>query len=154
MKTIVRGLAVLLLLGAVPDGSGAQTVADLMRALESGGRWVDIDIQQGRGFVESEPVMTMGMAARGCVRVWKGHSGTFDVRATDVVGGETLEESVGPGESVPFSYRAGPRAQLRVEVEWSEPRDTTLHVWVGIGRESASSGGTCEPDERGAPGAP
>ncbi len=147
-------VAALLLVGAAPESAAGQSAADLIQALQAGGRWVDIPIRNGRGTLESDRVVTMGMGVRGCVRIWEGHSGTFDVRARETLGGETMTATVEPGESVPFSYRTGPRAQLSVEVEWSEPRDTTLHVWVGLERPADASGETCRPAERGAPGGP
>jgi hypothetical protein len=36
-------------------------------------------------------------------------------------------------------------AQLDVKVRWSEPRDTTLLVWVGLDRPGRPKGDSCEP---------
>lgn len=154
-KTIVRALTALTLLAAIPGGAPAQTVGDLIRALEAGGGWVGIDLQNGEGSLESGAVPTMGLGVRGCIRVWEGHSGRFDIRARDLLGDHSQRATVVPGESVPFDYRAGRRAKLRVDVEWSEPRDTTLYLWVGLERRSAPSRGeVCTPAESGEPAGP
>lgn len=115
-----------------PSGLSAQSMGDVFRILGEGGRWVGIPVTEGRGFVQTRAVSTYGLAVRGCVRVWDGHSGRWDLRATDLKGPGTLEVSVAPGEEAPFRYQLGREAQLRLEVEWSESRDTTLLVWVGV----------------------
>ena len=57
------------------------------------------------------------------------------------------------GERVPFRYRTGRRAQLSVDVRWSEPRDTTLVVWVGL-ETPGQQRDVCDPiygEDDGAP---
>jgi len=39
---------------------------------------------------------------------------------------------VEPGEPVEFSYTTGTLSRLSVEARWSEARDTTLLVWIGL----------------------
>lgn len=118
-----------------------------MRMLREGGRWVGVPIEDGRGTLRSQPVRTFGLPVRGCVQVWEGHSGRWDLRATDLMGAGTLDVTVEPGEQAPFRYRLGPEAQLHLEVEWSERRDTTLLVWVGVDT-GARGGEDCRPDRR------
>ena len=57
--------------------------------------------------------------------------------AAMIVPHETVTDSVlvitaEPGEGVPFSHTFGLRAQVDFDVRWSEPRDTTLLLWVGL----------------------
>lgn len=137
-----------LLLGGVsaaPSPAGAQSVGELLRALSRGGGWVQIPVVDGEGGVDSGPVPTGGLELDGCVRIWSGHSGSWDVRAEDTVTGRVLERSVVPGEPVRFSHATRSRARLRVDVRWSEPRDTTLLVWVGVQRAGREGGAACEP---------
>jgi hypothetical protein len=39
-------------------------------------------------------------------------------------------KGVGKGKAVPFSYRTGSSAQLKIEATWSEKKDTTLVINV------------------------
>jgi len=100
---------------------------------------------KGRGTLTSAPLPTAGLTLSGCMQVYAGMSGRWDLRAEDTLGEGRLEATVVGGEAVPFRYRTGPRAQIRVEARWSEPRDTTLLVWVGL--ESSKGGGRdpCTP---------
>jgi len=66
------------------------------------------------------------------MQVWGGHSGSWDIRAQDVMGPGKFDVSILPGEPTPFAYQAGPQSRLQVDVRWSEPRDTTLLLWVGL----------------------
>jgi hypothetical protein len=118
---------------AVPGGARAQTLAELLAAIRQGGSWVDIAIENGRGSILTPRLPTAGMPLRGCLRVWPGHSGTWDIRVRDTQGTARMETVARPDQPVPFVYRTGPVAQLEGQVRWSEPRDTTLVVWVGLG---------------------
>ena len=48
------------------------------------------------------------------------------------MGDDELDITAVPGAPVKFDYKAGFQAQLDVNIEWSEPRDTTLFMWVGL----------------------
>lgn len=130
---------------ASPATARGQSLTDLLQILSRGGGWVNIPVDDGRGTVDSGTVPTAGMDFEGCVRIWSGHSGTWHVRAEEVVSERVLEESVVPGESVRFRHATRGRARLRVDVRWSEPRDTTLLVWIGLRRQGEDAEAACRP---------
>ncbi|HSM61566.1 MAG TPA: Rid family detoxifying hydrolase [Longimicrobiales bacterium] len=131
---------------ALPGTAAAQTLTDLVEGIRRGGGWIEVPIREGRGETRTAPVPTLGLTLSGCIQVWGGHSGRWSIRARDLVGEERLEVDVRPGESVPFTYSPGARAQLEVRYQWSEPRDTTLLLWVGL-KTSAREGrrDPCDP---------
>lgn len=147
LPTAVVALMLLLL----PVGLEAQSVLDLLRGIQQGGGWVSIAVHQGKGTLETRPVPTGGLTLSGCIQVYAGLSGRWDLEARDVLGEGHLEASVTGGEPVPFTYRTGARGQLRVDARWSEPRDTTLLVWVGLGANNGSGRDPCEPVYGGEP---
>ena len=105
----------------------------VMAAMRNGGGWVSIDIQGGRGAAKTLPMPTMGMTLSGCMQVWQGNTGRWRIRAHDTIADTIIETNSIPGEEVTFSHEFGLRTQLDVEVIWSERRDTTLFLWVGLG---------------------
>lgn len=133
--------------GGSPTVASGQTVGDLLASVQNGGGWVSVPIQNGVGHVTTAAVPTMGVRLSGCVHVWGGHSGHWDIEANDALGSARLAMSAGPGESVPFTYTAGMRSKLEIDFAWSEPRDTTLFLWVGLARPNEAPEDTCEPDE-------
>ena len=139
------GLLGLLFFALAPSPGAAQSVGLLLEAIRQGGSWVNIPIEDGKGSVETTEVPTFGLELAGCARVWSGHSGTWTVEAADLVADRTLTATLDPDEAVRFRHRSGPRARLTVDVEWSEARDTTLFLWVGLGGEERRSGDACVP---------
>ena len=131
--------------GACPSLLGAQSLLDLLRSIEQGGGWVTIPIENGKGTLVSDPLPTGGLTIAGCMQVYAGMSGRWDVRAEDTLGEGRLEATVAGGEAIPFHYRTGSRAQIRVEARWSEPRDTTLFVWVGLETSRRDGRDPCTP---------
>lgn len=121
-----------LLAAALPASARAQPLDDVMAAIRNGGGWVSIPIVAGSGSTRTLPLPTMGLTLTGCVRVWDGHSGRWEIRAREMVADTTLTVRSVPGEGVPFAYTFGFRSQLEVDFVWSEPRDTTLFLWVGL----------------------
>jgi hypothetical protein len=121
-----------LLAAALPASARAQPLDDVMAAIRNGGGWVSIPIVAGSGSTRTLPLPTMGLRLTGCVRVWDGHSGRWEIRAREMVADTTLTVRSAPGEGVPFAYTFGLRSQLEVDFVWSEPRDTTLFLWVGL----------------------
>lgn len=134
-------------LAGAPAAAAGQTVGDLLASVQNGGGWVSVPIQNGVGHVSTAAVPTMGVRLSGCVHVWGGHSGRWDIEANDALGSGRLAMSAGPGESVPFTYTAGMRSKLEIDFAWSEPRDTTLFLWVGLARPNEAPEDTCEPDQ-------
>lgn len=118
------------LLTAVP--LHAQTTSDIMAGLRNGGGWAAIPIVQGEGRVRTGTLPTMGMTLAGCVNVWPGHSGSFEIHARDAVSDSVLVIEAHPGRGVPFSHTFGMQAQMDFGVRWTEPRDTTLTLWIGL----------------------
>lgn len=129
-----------------PGSLRAQTVADLFRAIQRGGGWVGIPVHEGRGSLDTGVVPTAGIALSGCARVWSGHSGSWEIRAEDLIAERVIEARLEPGESMRFRHGTGPGARLRVDVRWSEPRDTTLVLWVGLERKGESPTEACRPE--------
>lgn len=128
----------------LPAGLHAQAGA-LLQSLRQGGGWVAIPVEDGAGTLLTDTVPTLGLTLDGCVTVWPGHSGQFRIEARDGVGGGRLEADARPGEGVPFTYTTGMRSRLDVRVRWSEPRDTTLLVWVGLEGMGLRQRDACEP---------
>lgn len=134
MRTLVL-LAAFAATLAAPAHIGAQALDGIMTGIRNGGGWVSIPIVQGTAKISTVPLPTFGLTLNGCVRVWGGHSGTWSIRARDNVGEGSLQATSVPGQGVPFSHTFGVRSQLDFEFVWSEPRDTTLFLWVGLERE-------------------
>jgi hypothetical protein len=132
MRTLLPLLPLVLLALAVPRPCEGQPLDNVMTAIRNGGGWVSVPIVAGRGSASTATIPTMGLTLTGCVRVWDGHSGRWEIRARDTVGETELTARSSPGEGVPFSHTFGLRSQLQVDFIWTEPRDTTLFLWVGV----------------------
>jgi len=78
------------------------------------------------------------------MEIWPGHSGSWSLEVTDTYGNGRLETRARPADDIPFTYDTGMLAQLEVDVRWSEPRDTTLLVWVGL-QSARGDRDPCEP---------
>jgi len=115
-----------------PAPSGAQGVAGLMSAIRDGGGWVAVPIARGEGSFSTVRLPTARMTLSGCVNVWYGHSGSWTIEAHERVAEESLSIAADPGVGVPFSHDFGMQAQIDFAFRWSEPRDTTLLLWVGV----------------------
>ena len=139
------GLLALALVAAPLPAQGQ--IAELLRIVNNGGSWINLDIESGSGSFESPVFPVAGLALDGCFQLWEGHSGSWTVRVEDTLGDDKLNVTAAPGERVKFRYKAGLQAQLDVEIEWSEPRDTTLFMWVGLsalaGKETSRD--ICQP---------
>ena len=129
---------------ALPSPARSQAAAELLQALRQGGGWVQIPVTDGAGGLVTDTVPTLGVSLAGCVTVWPGHSGEWTLEARDHVNGGRLDAVAVPGHGVPFSYQTGFRSVLDVQVRWSEPRDTTLLLWVGLDLP-ASDRDACSP---------
>jgi hypothetical protein len=143
MRTLCALLVLIAMTGGAPPLE-AQALDGVMAAIRNGGGWVSVDIRGGRGTASTLPLPTMGMSLTGCVNVWEGNSGRWRIRATDTVAETTLETNSVPGQGVSFAHDFGLRTQLEVEFLWSEPRDTTLFLWVGLG-DAESDPDVCVP---------
>jgi hypothetical protein len=144
MRKIPVALA-LILLAAAPFDGASQSMFELLQSLRNGGAWVNIPIEAGSGVLVTDELPTLGLTLQGCVQVYAGHSGRWNLRAWDTLGEGRLEAEVAAGESVRFSYTTESRAQLNVEARWSEPRDTTLMVWVGLETTLLPDRDACAP---------
>lgn len=118
----------------LPAAPAQGQLVQLLKAIGDGGSWISLPVEKGVASLRSPVVPLAGMALNGCLHVWSGHSGTWTVRAKDTMGDEKLEVVAEPGKPVRFDYRGGLRAQLDLNVQWSEPRDTTLFMWIGVAR--------------------
>lgn len=126
-----------------PVAVSGQIVADVMGIVRDGGGWVGVPITAGAGSYTSGVIPSMGMSLNGCVQVAPEHSGAWVIQARDRYSSEELLIEALPGVGVPFSHSFGLQTQVDFQIRWSEKRDTTLILWVGLalGRDGAS----CEP---------
>lgn len=143
-RTIVAGLGMILTMLLVPSQVEGQGMSEILEVVRQGGAWVNIPIEGGRGTVETVTVPAAGAVLQGCARVWRGHTGTWVLRAEDLVGGEVVMETLRPDQPVRFNQELGARVKLALDVRWSEPRDTTLFLWVGLGSEERDRN-ACDP---------
>jgi hypothetical protein len=125
----VFALAAPLLVAAPAEAQGP---FELLRRVQQGGGWISVPVTEGAAEITTDTLPTFGLALEGCVTVWPGHSGTWTLEARDPLNEQAFDAVSGPGEGARFSYQTGPRSVLDVRVRWSEPRDTTLHLWVGL----------------------
>ncbi len=114
-----------------PTRAEAQ-VRQLLRAINDGGSWVKLPVEEGRAEYRSPVFPVAGMAVNGCVKIWDGNPGSWTLRARDLLGDAQLEATTESDKPVKFQYKGGFQAQLDLVVEWSEPGDTTLYLWVGV----------------------
>lgn len=133
------------LLATLPGVGHAQGVEEVLATIRNGGGWVSVPIEAGHGTASTVLLPTLGLTLSGCVSVWEGHSGQWRIRARDTIGEDTLTVASTPGEGVRFSHEFGMRSKLEFDFEWSEPRDTTLFLWVGLDREDDGPGEACTP---------
>jgi hypothetical protein len=151
-RTLRTALLALPLLAAVPVSGAAQTngsgagVGQILMGMRNGGGWVGIPIEDGKGTFSTVTLPTAAMSVAGCVNVWWGHSGTFEIQAHERVLGSNLRIEAEPGIGVPFEHDFGMTAQVDFEFTWSEPRDTTLMLWVGLDPTLDSPEQACEPE--------
>lgn len=130
---------------AMPAPARAQGIQEVLATIRNGGSWVTVPIEGGHGTVSTVTLPTMGMKLAGCINIWEGHSGEWEIKARDTIAEDTLEVESSPGEGVRFSHEFGLRSQLEFEFDWSEPRDTTLYLWVGLDRENQKPQESCTP---------
>lgn len=107
----------------------------LLQVMRDGGTWLSLPIEDGRGSYLGPAVPTMGMAVAGWFQISDVHRGEWSIKVVDLTGGSettVVDADARPGERVPVAYDAGATVQVKVDVEWSEPADTVLWVWVGI----------------------
>ena len=117
-----------------PAAPAEGQLIQLMKAVANGGSWINLPVEKGRASLLSPVVPLAGLSINGCLHVWSGHSGQWTVRAADTRGDKKLDFVAEPGKPVRFDYKAGLQAQLDLKIEWSEPRDTTLFLWIGLAR--------------------
>jgi len=106
---------------------------------------VGIPIEDGVGSVSTETLPTLGLTLRGYGQVYGAHTGQWAIQARDSLGEGRLDVEVEPGEPVEFSYTTGALARLTVEARWSESRDTTLLVWIGLETRNPRRPDACVP---------
>lgn len=128
----VAVLAAAALLALRPTDAVAQRVSEIMSGLRDGGGWMSIPIEGGEGSYSTVRLPTGRMTLSGCVHVWPGHSGTWTIEAQEHVQESTISIAAEPGVAVPFRHTFGMQARIDFDFRWSEPRDTTLFLWVGL----------------------
>jgi hypothetical protein len=148
MRTPLLLLAVSTL--ALTARADAQVVSEVMAGLREGGGWVSIPIEDGYGTFSTVTLPTAGMTLKGCLNVWHGHSGSWTVEAHERLRDVIVTLDAEPGIGVPFEHEFGMRAQIDFDFRWSEPRDTTLMLWVGVDFFGEGGDDSCEPVYGGA----
>ncbi len=134
---------------AVAPGLADAQLARLLQTLRDGGGWARFAVEGGRGGYRSSPVPVAGLSLSGCFQVVQPRTGAWTITARDMLGDGKIEATVAAGEPVRFSYEAGFRTRLDVVVEWSEPRDTTLVLWVGLDTLADEDRDSCRPPPPG-----
>lgn len=152
MRTILLGLLSLFVWVPASPVHG-QTLGEVLEAIRIGGGWVRIPVEAGRGRLLTPALPSAGRVVEGCMEIWPGHSGSWSLAVNDTYGNGNLEATAEPADDIPFTYETGLLAQLDVDVRWSEPRDTTLLVWIGL-QNARGDRDPCEPvyTERNDPG--
>lgn len=148
MNRFVLPLLIGLTMAAAPNAHAQERagVATVLSGMRSGGGWVGIPISAGQGSFSTVRVPTMALSIAGCINVWYGHSGTWDIEAREQVLGSVLRVEAEPGVGVPFEHDFGMQAQVDIDFRWSEARDTTLMLWVGVDLAGEGGESVCEPD--------
>ena len=141
----IAGLLAVGLALSTPSAAHGQGIADLFSSMRNGGGWVTIPIEQGRGSFRSAKLPVAALSLAGCVNVWYRHSGTWQIEAKESVLGSVLRLTAEPGIGVPFDHDFGMQAQVDIDFRWSEPRDTTLMLWVGLDMARDGGNDPCEP---------
>lgn len=142
------GAAVVLSLALTSGAAPADAqVLNLLRAIGDGGSWVQLPVEAGRAAFRSPALPVGGIAVKGCVRIWRGNTGSWTLRARDLAGDAKLAVTTEPDKPVKFEYKAGFQAQLDLEVEWSESGDTDLYLWVGLALQEDPSEKEKEKEE-------
>ncbi len=145
-----RTTALFMMLAATtPAVLEGQDVTEMMGSIRRGGGWVNVPIVAGQGSFRTPTLPSIGMSIQGCLNVWPGHSGAWEIEARENVVGHTVSMSAEPGIGVPFAHTFGMRAQVDFDFKWSEPRDTTLYLWVGVDMKGAGAESVCEPPLEG-----
>lgn len=153
----IRRAAIAVSLAACPSFTALATpspadgqIFQLLQAVNNGGSWIRLPVEAGQATYRSPVFPLAGLAVDGCLKVWERHSGSWTIRAHDTMGDDRLDVTATPGEAVTFAYKAGIQAQLDVAIEWSEPADTTLFIWVGVAAAGNRDNGRdiCQPPPR------
>ena len=144
--TLAFTTALVIAAPSLASAQGQAGVTDVLSGLRSGGGWVGVPIVAGEGSFSTVTVPTMALSIAGCVNVWYGHSGTWEIEAREKVLGSRLRIEAEPGIGVPFEHDFGMQAQVDIDFRWSEARDTTLMLWVGVDLAGEGVETVCEPD--------
>ena len=143
MRHLFISLTAILLIAT--DSAKAQSLTDVTSSIRDGGGWVAIAIEGGEGSYSSPRLPTLPLKLNGCVTVWDQLSGSWEIEATETVTGTKLLLSAAPGVGVSFTHQFGVQSQVDVSFRWSEPRDTTLLLWVGLTINPDGVDAVCEP---------
>jgi len=136
-----------------PTPAHGQSLSDLLQTIGAGGGWVQIPVRDGHGTIATGALPTGRVTLQGCFQVYEGLTGRWEIHARDPLGDGDLDVQVDPGEPTRFSYHTGNRARLDVDVQWSEPRDTTLLLWVGLRSPLRPEKDACVPEYQKRPAA-
>lgn len=128
-----------------PNSARAQGIQEVLTAIRNGGGWVEVPIVAGHGTVSTVTLPTMGLKLSGCMNVWEGNTGTWDIEARDMIAQDSLRVRSRPGQGTRFAHEFGMRSQVEFDFTWSEQRDTTLYLWVGLDRADDGPDEACTP---------
>ena len=130
-----------------PPAAAQAQVLDLLRAINDGGSWIKLTVEDGRAEFKSPVLPVAGLSVNGCLKIWDGNPGSWTLRARDLLGNAKLDVTTVSEKPVRFDYKGGMQAQLDLAVEWSESGETTLYLWVGVSLREAGDEerDICEP---------
>jgi len=144
-RLAVLRLSLIAALATGTQAASAQGVPEILATIRNGGSWVSVPIEHGHGTVSTIMLPTMGLKLSGCIHVWEGHTGEWQIHARDTIAQDSLRLTSRPGQGVRFTHEFGLRSQIEFDFEWSEPRDTTLFLWVGVDRPDDGPDEACTP---------
>lgn len=119
---------------ATPAAARAQSMSDILEAINGGSRDLALPAADGTLDYTSPLVPTAGLKFTGFLRIDAPATGRWTLVITDAARGKdsepVLQRTVRPGQPVGFVYRTGATAQLKVSARWSEKESTTAQVHI------------------------
>jgi hypothetical protein len=132
-RALTAASAIVLAL-ATPATARAQSMSDILAAINGGSRDFAIPAPEGALDYTSPLVPTAGLKFTGFLRIDGPTSGRWTILVTDAsrsAGSEpVLDRTVRAGQALGFAYRTGPTAQLKVKARWSKGESTTARVHI------------------------
>jgi hypothetical protein len=93
---------------------------------------ISIAVHNGIGFSSTDKITSFWVTLTGFFMISEPPDGSWHLRATDMAQGKTIIDIPNAlcGKQYDFSYKTGFKCQIKVEVWWSEQKDTTLKAHI------------------------